>query len=97
MDRIKKVDEIRKWMDECKEFSAEAVVLHPTNGIGITLNNSMGYKSFEKIIYEAEDIKLKVAIENTRMLNSSGACRHLSYFLGEVIAESGDGNFTNDR
>ena len=69
MDRIKKVDEIRKWMDECKESGAETVVLHPTNGIGITLNNSMGYKSFEKIVYEAEDIKLKVAIENTRMLN----------------------------
>ena len=29
----------------------------------------MGYKSFEKIIHEAEDIKLKVAIENTRMLD----------------------------
>lgn len=69
MDRIKKVDEIRKWMNECKESGAETVVLHATSGIGISLNNSMGYKSYEKIIYEAEDIKLKVAVENTRMLN----------------------------
>ena len=68
-ERNKKVDEIRKWMDECRESGAETVVLHATSGIGIPLDYSMGYKSFEKIIYEAEAIKLKVAIENIRMLN----------------------------
>lgn len=80
-DRIKKVDEIRRWMNECRESGAEMVVLHSTSGIGIALDKSMGYKSFEKIIGEAEDIKLKVAVENIRML------KYLDFVLEEFISD----------
>lgn len=66
-DRRTKVDEIKRWMYECRECGAETVVLHATNGINITLNNSIGYKAFEEITKDAENIKLRVALENTRM------------------------------
>lgn len=80
-DRQNKVDEVKKWMYESKECGAETVVLHTTNGNNISLNNSLGYKSFEEIISEAENIKLKVALENTQMLH------YLDFILNEIKSD----------
>jgi len=69
MGRQNKVNEIKRWLYECKECGAETVVLHTTNCNNILLNNSLGYKSFEELTKEAENIKLKIALENTQMLH----------------------------
>ena len=79
--RQNKADEIKRMMNECRSCGAETVVLHTTSGINITLNESSGYKSFSEIIREAEKIKLKVALENTRMLN------YFSFILREIKSD----------
>lgn len=76
--RQNKVDEIKKWLNECKENSAQTVVLHVTSGNNIELKSPLGYKSFEEIIKEAENLKLKVALENTQML------KYLDFILSEI-------------
>lgn len=81
IDRQNKVDEVKRWMYECKECGAETVVLHATNGNNIMLNNSLGYKSFEEIINEANNIKLRVALENTQMLY------YLDFILEEIKSD----------
>lgn len=77
-ERQNKVHEIKRLMYECKECGAETVVMHATSGNNISLINSLGYKSFEEIIREAEDIKLKVALENTQM------SQYLDFILHEI-------------
>lgn len=65
-DRLFHVNEFIKYLDGCKSSGAEKIVMHTNrnNLSGVDYKN--GYKSFEKIISFAEDIKIKVAIENTR-------------------------------
>ena len=81
IDRRNKVDEIKRWMHECRECGAETVVLHVTSGNNILLNKSFGYKSFNEIISEAEDIKLRVALENTEMLH------YLKFIFREIKSD----------
>jgi sugar phosphate isomerase/epimerase len=80
-DRHTKVDEIKRWMNECRECGAETVVLHSTNGDNIALSNSIGYRSFEEISKEAENIKLRVALENTQMMH------YLDFILHEIKSD----------
>ncbi len=65
-DREARVNEYIKYLDGCKASGADKVVMHTNrnNLSGVEYKN--GYKSFEKIVKFAEDIKIKVAIENTR-------------------------------
>ena len=88
IDRQNKVDEIKRWMHECRECGAETVVLHVSSGNNIVLSKSFGYKSFNEIINEAEDIKLKVALENTEMTY------YLKFILHEI--KSGYAGFCYD-
>ncbi len=59
------VNEVLHWLDGCKSSGAEKVVMH-TNRSSIAYTDfNKGYKSFERIVRLAEDIKINVAIENT--------------------------------
>jgi len=62
-------DRIIKWMNECKNSGSDMVVLHTTQGDNYKFEYVNGYESFNKIIRCAEDIKLKVAFENTQMFH----------------------------
>lgn len=79
--RQNEIDEIKKMLNECKDCGAETVVLHATKGKSISLNNSLGYKSFNEIINEAENIKLNLAIENTQMQS------YLKFILDEFQSD----------
>lgn len=65
--RLKQTYKIIEWMNECKNAGVDKIVMHTTYGDNLDLNYKFGYQSFESIIKEAEDIKLKVALENTQM------------------------------
>lgn len=80
-DRQIRIDEIKRFLNECRECGAETVVLHASSGKNISLNNSLGFKSFNEITKETENIKLKLAIENTQMQSS------LKFVLDEFKSE----------
>lgn len=65
--RLDETDTVVRWMNECRSCGATTAVLHTTRGNQEVLNKSRGYDSFSRIIKAAEDIKLKVAFENTQM------------------------------
>ncbi len=71
-DRERYVNEVLKWLVDCKASGADKVVMHTNRGNISSVSNGYavdfinGYKSFEKIVFLAEDIKIKVAIENTK-------------------------------
>ena len=71
-DREKHINQVLKWLDGCKESGADKVVMHTNRSSISSLSNGnsvdfgKGYKSFEKIVFLAEDIKIKIAIENTK-------------------------------
>ena len=56
-----------KWLHECRESGADTVVMHSSQDI-VKLNYGQGFKSLNEIINAAEDIKLRIAFENTQML-----------------------------
>lgn len=65
-DREAYVNTVIKYLEGCKSSGAEKVVMH-TNRTSISkVAFQNGYKSFEKIINFAEDIKIKIAVENTK-------------------------------
>lgn len=71
-DRSKRccqTNKIINWMNECKNSGANTVVMHTTHGNNYILDYSLGYESFNKIVKVAENIKLKVAFENTQMFH----------------------------
>jgi sugar phosphate isomerase/epimerase len=65
--RLRQTDLIKQWMNECKNSGAEKIVMHTTHGGNLVLNYKFGFESFNSIIKEADNIKLKVALENTQM------------------------------
>lgn len=67
--RYNKTEQVIKWMHECKECGADTIVMHTTHGNNLYLNFSLGYESFNKIVKVAENIRLKVAFENTQIFN----------------------------
>lgn len=68
-ERNKHIDIIKKMLNECRYSGTDIVVMHAVNGNNKSFNYSSGYYSFSKIIREAENINIKVAIENTQMFN----------------------------
>ena len=54
--------------------------MHASQGNRFDLDCSFGYKSFSEIIREAENIDIKIAIENTQMLKYS------DFILKEIIS-----------
>ncbi len=71
-DNIKRqshTDKIIRWMHECKVSGADMVVMHTNHGDNYNFEYTKGYESFNKIVKCAEDIKLKVAFENTQMFH----------------------------
>lgn len=66
LDRERYINELLKWIDGCKLSGAEKIVMHTNRGSISNVNFNNGYKSFEKIVLLAEDIKIKVAVENTK-------------------------------
>jgi sugar phosphate isomerase/epimerase len=74
-------DKIMTWMHECKESGADMVVMHTTNGDNCKLDYLNGYESFNKIVKCAEDIKLKLAFENTQMFH------YTDFILKEFASE----------
>ncbi len=68
-EREAHVNEVIKYLEGCKSSGAEKVVLHTNRSSLSDVDYKNGYKSFDKIINFAEDIKIKVAVENTRKFN----------------------------
>lgn len=66
-ERRRQTDIFVKWLHECKESGADTVVMHNSQGMDVKLNYGEGFASFNEIINAAEDIKLRIAFENTRM------------------------------
>ncbi len=65
-DRESHVNEVLKYIEGCKSSGANRVVMHTNRGSLSDVDYKNGYKSFEKIVLLAEDIKIKVAVENTK-------------------------------
>lgn len=68
-ERKKYTDKLIKWMNECKKSGVDTVVTHTTDKNNLEFKYSAGYDSFYEILKEAENIKLKVALENTQMFH----------------------------
>lgn len=66
-ERLSYLDNVLRWMYECKKAGAEILVSHITDDDKLTFKKSNGYKSFEKIISFAEEIDIKLSAENTKM------------------------------
>lgn len=79
--RIKQMNQIKEWMNECKNAGAEKIVMHTTHGDNLELNYKLGFESFNSIFKEAENIKLKVALENTQMF------QYTDFLLNEFDSE----------
>lgn len=69
IERQSQTYKIIKWLHECKKSGANTVVMHNTQGNNHNFKYSKGYDSFNDIIKTAENIKIKVAFENTQMFN----------------------------
>nr|WP_312580021.1 sugar phosphate isomerase/epimerase family protein [Sedimentibacter sp.] len=69
IDRRCHTDKIIKWMNECKNSGADMIVMHTNHGDNYNFEYADGYESFNKIVKCAEDIRLKVAFENTQMFH----------------------------
>jgi sugar phosphate isomerase/epimerase len=79
--RENQVFKIIKWLEECKQCGVETVVMHTEEDDGQDLKYGLGYDSFGKIIKEAENIKVKIAFENTRVFN------YTDFILKEFVAD----------
>ncbi len=77
-ERNNQINIIKKWLNECKHSGADIAVLHAVHGSNYVFDYSLGYDSFRKIIAEAENINIKIAIENTRMFN------YVDFILKEI-------------
>lgn len=66
-ERNNHVELVKKWINECKSCGVETVVIHAVQGANNFFSYSFGYDSFNKIIREAENIDIRVAVENTQM------------------------------
>ncbi len=80
-ERNKKTEQVIRWMHECRECGVETIVMHTTHGGNLVLNHSVGYDSFEKITKVAEDIKLMISLENTRVF------RYTDFLLSEIDSD----------
>lgn len=80
-EREAHANEVIKYLEGCKSSGAEKVVLHTNRNSLSDVDYKNGYKSFEKIINFAEDIKIKVAVENTRKFN------YTEFILSEFNSE----------
>ena len=69
IEREKYLKEVLKWIEGCKASGADKIVMHTNRSSITSANYNSGYKSFEKITLLAEDIKIKVAVENTKRFN----------------------------
>jgi sugar phosphate isomerase/epimerase len=58
---------LKKWLNECKKSGVDTVVMHTTQGNNNNFNYNLGYESFKSLINEAENIDIKIALENTQM------------------------------
>lgn len=71
-DRERYINELLKCIEGCKASGANKVVMHTNRGSISSVSNGYavdfinGYKAFEKIVLLAEDIKIKIAVENTK-------------------------------
>jgi sugar phosphate isomerase/epimerase len=74
------IDLVKKWLNECKLSGADTVVMHASQGSSNELNLSFGYDSFSEIAREAENIHIKVAVENTQML------KYTDFILKEITS-----------
>lgn len=70
-DRENYIHEVMTWFEGCKISGCDKVVLHTSRSSLKSYDYSIGYKSFEKLVRLAEDIKLKVAVENTQVYHTT--------------------------
>lgn len=53
------------WMEDCKKHNISTMVIHITDGRNPPAFNRYGLYAINKIAYAAEELKIKIAIENT--------------------------------
>ena len=87
-ERNNHVELVKRWLNECKNCGTETVVIHAVQGADNIFDYSLGYDSFKKIIKEAENIDIRVAVENTQMF------QYAEFILKEI--ESPNAGFCYD-
>ena len=76
----KYICKVFNWLEGSKSSGADKVVMHTNRSDIAYANFKNGYKSFEKIVKYAENIKLKIAVENTSKFS------HTEFILVEFIS-----------
>lgn len=64
--RNKLVEKHIRWLYECANFDIPMMVIHVSEGENPHGPNLRGIKAIEKLVYIAEELNIKIAVENTR-------------------------------
>lgn len=81
IEREMYIKEVLNYLEGCKLSGADKVVMHTNRGSISGVDFINGYKSFEKIVFLAEDIKIKVAVENTKKF------KYTDFILNEFASD----------
>ena len=79
--RNESVKQHMNWLEDCAKYDIPIMVMHITDEVGTFKANKYGIKSLSKLTKEAEEIKVKIAIENTNPTEA------VSFVLSEIPSE----------
>lgn len=63
------IDQHSRWLQDCANFDIPMLVMHLCDGENPPLPNGYGLESMEKLVVQAEELGVKIAIENTRRMD----------------------------
>lgn len=96
--REKTVRQYQEWLEECARFEIPLMVMHLTEGDKLPGLNESGVESILALVRFAEEVKVKIALENTRQ------GEHVAYVLSRIPSDylglcydSSHGRLTPDR
>ncbi len=76
------VERYKKDLDDIKSMNIGMVIMHASSGFNTASCNEMGLKKFKEIADYAEKLNIKIAFENTKMIN------HLEYILDNITSSN---------
>jgi len=69
------------WLEDCARFNIPAMVMHIMEGDLVPQVNKYGMESISKLVREAENLKVRIAVENTRFTDG------ITFILSEIDSE----------
>lgn len=81
IQRNKLVEKHIEWLYECASFDIPMMVIHVSEGENPPGPNLRGIKAIEKLVDIAEELNIKIAVENTRDLV------HIPVILNEIKSD----------